>query len=135
VDKLAYVCDYEKGGESVTAIALQKLPDKVVFVVAANNNVRPKVASLLQRILSQLRDCAALTEEESIRLRDKIGAQCIDLSKGRVETYGRFLREPLRRCIMSLQQSREGYGTYARFRFVLMQSWRCNIVLNSLMLV
>jgi hypothetical protein len=119
VDKLAYVCDYETGGESVTAIALQKLPEKVVFMVTANQNVRPKVISLLESILSQLRDCVALTPEKSTQLRDKIGTQCIELSKGRVETYRRFLREPLQRCIISLHQSTDSYGTYARFRFVL----------------
>jgi hypothetical protein len=127
VDKLAYICDYAKGGDSVTAIALQRLPETVVFVVAANNNVRPRVTGLLHSILSQLKDCSALTPEQSVQLRDIIGAQCIDLSKSRVETYRRFLREPLRRCIATLQQSRGDYGAYGRFRCMLVQSLSCSL--------
>ncbi|EDR06600.1 uncharacterized protein LACBIDRAFT_328865 [Laccaria bicolor S238N-H82] len=54
LEKLAFVCDYEKGGATVTAIALQQTPAAVIFWVAANEDVKSKVKPFLETILSSL---------------------------------------------------------------------------------
>lgn len=43
VDKLAYICDFRKGGSTVTALALQRTNQGVVFWLAANETVKVKV--------------------------------------------------------------------------------------------
>ena len=43
LNDLAFICDYEKGGDTVTAIAVQHLPEHAVFWLAANTNHAVKV--------------------------------------------------------------------------------------------
>lgn len=56
MDKLAYVCDFKKGGSTVTALALQKTYQGVTFWVAANDTVKPRVMDFLQQILQLLKN-------------------------------------------------------------------------------
>ena len=110
LDKLSYVCDYETGGLTVTAIALQKRPDKIIFTVAANKNIRPRALEFLRSTLSLLKACSALTVHECSRLQEELVLKCIELSESRLRTYWRFLRKPLQGCIRALKQSRNSHG-------------------------
>ncbi|KFY98090.1 hypothetical protein V500_01800, partial [Pseudogymnoascus sp. VKM F-4518 (FW-2643)] len=56
VDKLAYICDFKKGGSTVTALALQKTYQGVTFWIGANETVKPKVIEFLQKILQVLKN-------------------------------------------------------------------------------
>ncbi|KAF2809198.1 uncharacterized protein BDZ99DRAFT_350290, partial [Mytilinidion resinicola] len=51
---LAYICDYEKGGSTCTAIALQQCSNKVEYWIAANDSVKPKTVQFLKDTLADL---------------------------------------------------------------------------------
>ena len=55
VDKLAYICDFKKGGSTVAALALRKTYQGVIFWLAANETIKPKVIDFLRRVLQLLK--------------------------------------------------------------------------------
>lgn len=63
LDQLAYVCHNIKGGDTVTAIALEAQPSGVTFWAAPNNNVPARTISFLQAILSTLQTLASCPTE------------------------------------------------------------------------
>jgi hypothetical protein len=63
VDKLAYICDFKKGGSTVTALALQKTYQGVTFWIAANETVKLKVIEFLQKILQLLKNVDSTSRE------------------------------------------------------------------------
>jgi hypothetical protein len=54
LDPLAYVCDNIKGGDTVTAMALEVQPSGNVFWVASNSGVSTRTISFLRRVPSTL---------------------------------------------------------------------------------
>jgi hypothetical protein len=106
LNSLAYVCDYEKGGSTVTAIAVEMRPAGVVFWVAANENVKDKVVRFLTDILKGLEGgangekSAAMVEESTFR-------RAVEFGMPRVKVYWRFMQESLRNCIKALELESE----------------------------
>ena len=66
MDSLAYICDFQKGGATVTAVALEKRLANVVFWVMANEDVKLKVVLSLEGILKHLAGLDGVADEESI---------------------------------------------------------------------
>ena len=95
-DSLSYVCDFEKGGDTTTAIAAAPVP--LTYYVASNKNPARQVVPFLRSLLEQLGglyDCddQLLRESESRILRD-----CVDFSERRVRKYLKLLRDSLAKC-------------------------------------
>ena len=67
LDRLAYICDFKKGGATVTAIALEQRPAGVVFWVVANENVKGNVVKALEKILKGLVGLDGTTGDEQRR--------------------------------------------------------------------
>ena len=53
-DSLAYTCDYEKGGDTVTAIALESRPAGLTHWIASNKNCTNRTLHFLQGIIRAL---------------------------------------------------------------------------------
>ncbi|KAH8706056.1 hypothetical protein BGW36DRAFT_286171 [Talaromyces proteolyticus] len=73
VDAIATICDSRKGGDTVTAVALQATPLNTVIWLAANEKPTTRTAQYLQRIISALGKVtphkrALVTEEVSDRV-------------------------------------------------------------------
>jgi hypothetical protein len=104
VDSLAYFCEYEKGGERVTAMALEKTPTgRVIFWIAANKLNKDKVIPFLQQILNSL---AGLNPDaDHTALEESIFEQAVKFGKSRVKDYRGFLKNALNACIMVLDKS------------------------------
>jgi hypothetical protein len=103
VDSLAYLCDYEKGGPTVTAIALESTPEGVVFWAAANQNVRKKVDPFLHDILKVMAGLGRAATEESLAAAEaSTFRRAVNFGRHRVKTYWRFMQEPLEKCLKAL---------------------------------
>jgi hypothetical protein len=104
VDDLAYICDFEKGGGTVTAIALETRPEGVVFWVAANEDVKTKVVQSLEGILKNLACRDGLVGEKSTeRVIESTFTSAVELGMPRVKAYWQLMQGPLERCLKILE--------------------------------
>ena len=106
LNSLAYVCDYEKGGTTVTAIALETRPSCVVFWVAANENVKDKVVPFLTKILKGLKGFAN-GEESTATVEERIFRSAVKFGTPRIKAYWRMMQGPLEKCLECLELENE----------------------------
>ncbi|PMD41861.1 hypothetical protein L207DRAFT_633163 [Hyaloscypha variabilis F] len=105
--QLAYVCDYIKGGDTVTAMALEAQPYGVTFWLASNISPSAGVISFLRGILNTLQSLAISRPEQRIIVEDDIARTCIDFNLKRVKAYRDLMQKPLQKCLESLTSSEE----------------------------
>jgi len=101
---LAYICDFKKGGATVTAIALEQKPAGVVFWVVANENVKNKVVKALEEILKGLAGLDGTTgDEQAATVQERAFRCAAELGMPRVKTYWQFMQESLKKCLRVLE--------------------------------
>ena len=83
IDKLAYICDFRKGGSTVTAVALQKTYQGVTFWLAANETVKPKVTEFLREVLETLKK----TKDQSDMIEKQLIQQIVAFNEERLDFY------------------------------------------------
>ena len=111
LDQLAYVCDFVKGGDSVTAIAMEVQPSEVIFWVSSNIGPSEKVIKYLQVLLHILRQVAS-SAEDRISIETTIAEKCMDFNIKRIKAYRDFLKKPLASCLKILTSSVESEGVW-----------------------
>lgn len=93
LDKLCYLCDFESGGKTVTALLVQAAAERSVLWLATNcskHHTRVRMAGHLSFILMQLSHLHATVDD----LAEVVCRQSIDLSEDKVEDYrGKLERE------------------------------------------
>ncbi|TGO77468.1 hypothetical protein BELL_0106g00030 [Botrytis elliptica] len=99
---LAYLCDYEKGGDSTTAIALQQMnTGEIVYHVAWNKCSRPgRGVEFLEKVLGLL-GCAGYYEikdfeKEREEIEDKIFELSVKYAEKRISSYASFLARDIK---------------------------------------
>lgn len=101
VDKLAYICDFKKGGSTVTALALQKTYQGVVFWLAANETVKPKVIDFLTRVLQLLKKLEGEASRKGTET--QLLALIVPFNKDRLDYYWSALLKDLPLCVERLE--------------------------------
>ncbi|KAJ9500067.1 hypothetical protein H2202_004458 [Exophiala xenobiotica] len=101
VSALAYICDFEKGGDSFTAIFVTQGP--LTYYIACNKGPRSKTLSFLRKILDHLEKVYDMNEKQRAKARGKILAECVKFSNKRLKAYWSFLRNVLVRCEETLK--------------------------------
>ncbi|KAK7187453.1 uncharacterized protein CC84DRAFT_1170362 [Paraphaeosphaeria sporulosa] len=107
---LAYMCDYDKGGDTVTAIGLESRPHGNVFWVASNTNPSAKIIPFLNTLLVQLRNVsieAPMIAPEEVQ---DLATMCITFATPRIKKYKSHLRPLLRRCLKQLDKKDKDSG-------------------------
>jgi hypothetical protein len=99
VDKLAYICDFKKGGSTVTALALQKTYQGVTFWIAANETVKLKAIEFLQQILQLLKNVDSSSRDAA---ETQLLALVVPFNKERLEYYWSALKHHLPVCMKRL---------------------------------
>lgn len=84
LDSFAYLCDIEKGGKTVTAAALQKLPHSNFLWLAANEGIRGDVKIYAENILQKLMDVKSSNQRA---IQDDIFQLVVEKCKFRIEYY------------------------------------------------
>lgn len=101
---LSYMCDYKKGGDTVTAIGLQKTPQCYVFWVAANTCPNKKIVPFLKKLLKRLqvvsRNENAVTDEDE---EHSLAAMCIHFANKRIKDYCSLLKPLFEMCTRYLE--------------------------------
>lgn len=109
LDQLAYVCDYTKGGDTVTAIALEAQPSGVIYWITANSGVSPGTIRFLEQLLNTLQlSCQAGSDRNHIET--QIAQMCIEFGRRRDRSYQKLIEPLLKRCIRHLSRSQKSSG-------------------------
>ncbi|QSZ37139.1 hypothetical protein DSL72_009232 [Monilinia vaccinii-corymbosi] len=97
---LAYLCDFEKGGASTTAIALQRMgTGEIIYHVASNKCSQPdQIIGFLEKVLDFLRGMLVAGkyvdgEKERGTIEEMIFELSINHAEKRISSYGKFLAE------------------------------------------
>jgi hypothetical protein len=111
VNSLAYICDFKKGGATVTAIALETRPAGVVIWVAANETVKKNVVLSLEEILKSLAGLDGLDgvvdKESTAAVEESTFRRAVELGMPRVKAYWKLVQGPLERCLKILEDELE----------------------------
>lgn len=105
LSELAYVCDYDKGGDTVTAIGLESTPQRYVFWVGANTNPQKRIVPFLETLLAKLRDTSTAATSKAPEEADNIAIECIKFGTPRINKYKQHLNLLLKRCQGNLAKS------------------------------
>lgn len=105
LDCFAYLCDVEKGGPTVTATALQKLPHSNILWIAANEGVRNGVKIYADNILQRLRRVEPGNQTE---VQDDILRLAAENCSSRIEHYKGLMQKHATKCRMQLRHGTRG---------------------------
>ena len=114
LSELAYVCDYRKGGDTVTAIGLESTPEHYIFWVAANTRPAKKVVPFLQSLLLKLKHVAT-TQAAFGGDMERIAEECIGFGALRIKKYNNLIRSLLQKCSEYLVNRKSDDGQSSRF--------------------
>ncbi|KAI7766253.1 hypothetical protein LZL87_001366 [Fusarium oxysporum] len=95
---LCFICDYRKGGDTTTSIALESQTNEVILWVAANFTPHDKVILFLNDILQQLQRDPKGPEEERERLREKLTKKCVEFAAPRLKKECKLLLRAAAYC-------------------------------------
>ncbi len=95
VDKLAYLCDFKKGGDTITAIALQSLPEGIIIHCATNNPMKPQVLDFINRVLALV---ATVNNENCPDIEATILREALVLSRERLTQYWKLAEKSVIKC-------------------------------------
>lgn len=110
---LVYLCDYEKGGDRTTAIALQRTPQCIVYWFASNKSPEKddKTAAFMKDVLKRLR---SVDEKDIKRLEPELFAKAVNFSAKRIMDYAQVMKGDIDFVLKELAptRSREGTDSY-----------------------
>ncbi|KAF2176241.1 hypothetical protein K469DRAFT_760893 [Zopfia rhizophila CBS 207.26] len=114
LSELAYTCDYDKGGDTVTAISLDSTPQRHVFWVASNSCPKGKIVPFLELLLVRLRHMSTTAAQSTAEEAEEIAAQCIGFATPRIKKYRSLLSPLLRRCLeyLAITEQQDGMFDY-----------------------
>ncbi|CAK7232639.1 hypothetical protein SEUCBS140593_008329 [Sporothrix eucalyptigena] len=98
LDDLAFLCEHKKGGDACTAIAIEELPDRFVYHVAANTNPIKKIVPFLRSLLQKLNEMAVLSDDEKRDEKTRFTAWCVDYARDKIYSLARLLASRIDRC-------------------------------------
>ncbi|KAK8216417.1 hypothetical protein IWZ01DRAFT_480353 [Phyllosticta capitalensis] len=105
LNHLAYICDYDKGGETVTAVALEDRPQGPRYWLSANEGPREKVKLFVEALLQTLRELARNPDDITEEDLESVARDCISLGRHRIKKYWPLLVTQRRRCLKTLSKN------------------------------
>jgi hypothetical protein len=110
LNELAYMCDYDKGGDTVTAIGLESTPQRYVFWVASNSCPKRKIIPFLVSLLATLKHTLGATGKQSTQSAEEMAIRCVGFATPRVKKYKIHLNPLLRKCVKWLATTERDDG-------------------------
>ncbi|KAJ0116311.1 hypothetical protein J7T55_007288 [Diaporthe amygdali] len=108
LDSFAYLCDVQKGGATVTAVGLQKLPHSNILWLAANEGIRDEIKTYAKAIRSHLMRVDSSTEET---IEDAVFRLAVMMCDSRISTYNEEVRNIKKRS----KDLRDDFGKLAHY--------------------
>jgi hypothetical protein len=115
LDAFACLCDVEKGGATVTAAALRKLPRRTTLWLAANEGIRPEVKVHADSILQTLK---RVESGNQVEIQDDILRFAVQACHPRINYYKGVMKNDAMKCRMRLRhEMRDEIGALHLFLF------------------
>ncbi|KAF5026532.1 hypothetical protein F66182_1392 [Fusarium sp. NRRL 66182] len=95
---LSFICDYRKGGNTTTSMALESQMQGVVFWIAANSTPGDNVAMFLSDILNDLQREPKANEAERKALGEKLMRKCVEFATPRLKKECKMLSRSANDC-------------------------------------
>lgn len=108
LDHLCWLCDHRRGGQTVTAIAVQQTPAGSKFWLASNKRDKSTSSVHLSSVLEDLEQVCGASATEIAEIEDRICAQSVRLSRSRVHDYSRRLKRLVEAAAMCRNPTDEG---------------------------
>ena len=105
LNAISYLCDIERGGKTVTAAALQRLPLSNFLWLAANENVRKEVFDFVENIL--FNELSNVSAENRADVEKSILHSAVKLARQRMESYRLQVRNLCQKCCPLLQEDKD----------------------------
>lgn len=110
-DDLAFLCEYDKGGDACTALGIEERDDCLVYWVAANTSPQIKIAPFLEDLLGSLVSClkkgSTGNDANKIAPREHatqdLTAKCAAYALPKIKKLCRLLRGIIADCERSLK--------------------------------
>jgi hypothetical protein len=103
LDSFAYLCDVQKGGATVTAAGLQKLPESNILWFAANEGVRNDIKVYAENIPLKLRNLN-LNPNSDQAAQNEIFHLAVERCSPRIIVYQNEMKRLARNCRMQLNR-------------------------------
>ena len=100
---LCVMCDFLKGGDSVTAIAMEKLPSGPRYWMAANGNL-PKIKRFLRETLEML-NIEGLATIEYSSFEQRLFQKFVRFQRSRIKEYWKLLQPCIAKELNKIQLS------------------------------
>ena len=110
LDQLSFVCDSEKGGDTVTAVAPQRTNESPIYWLASNSISRNKARAHLIGIFACLNRLYSANPLSEDLLYKELYARCIKFSSKRIKAYTKSLLKAIVQveCIAEDSTNHEG---------------------------
>ena len=120
---LAYLCDYEKGGDRTTAIALEQTPQGITYWVASNKTPDTKSCGKdrMERFLyDMLANLGSSSDRGAYQVELAIFEKSVSFSQSRILEYSKLLKSKLNLVLdhPSLLDAEEGESCFLNLTFV-----------------
>ncbi|CAK7215073.1 hypothetical protein SBRCBS47491_002358, partial [Sporothrix bragantina] len=76
-DDLAFMCEYDKGGDACTALAIEERETFLVYWVAANTDPKNKIAPFLEKVLEFLSGTLVKADDYADKNKESLTTMCI----------------------------------------------------------
>jgi hypothetical protein len=114
---LAYVCDFEKGGDSCTAIGLENCHTGYCFWVASNKKSH-EIITFLKKALGVLSGASSLPTSDLAATESDLTQLCTDFAARRIALEHKNFQREAARCISRLQEKTPGTGKHGHSIYI-----------------
>jgi hypothetical protein len=114
LENLCFVCDFTKGGESCTAMALEDCTIKYQFWISSNGN-NAGVVEFLREALRFLCGTIHLTGQEQVDMESEFTQFCAEFAKSRIAEGQKQLQTQSKQCLEKMQDWTTKRGKRGKF--------------------
>ncbi|KAI1845549.1 hypothetical protein JX266_008407 [Neoarthrinium moseri] len=100
---LAFLCEYEKGGNACTGLGLQDFDGSFIYWVAANSDPKKKIAPFLKSVLDDLRGISHIPPDGREARQELLLIRCIEYAHRKVQQLRGLLLRNISECLSRVQ--------------------------------
>ncbi|KAH8653512.1 hypothetical protein BX600DRAFT_526709 [Xylariales sp. PMI_506] len=104
---VAFVCDYTKGGDTVTAVSVENCDDCNTFWIAANEQPDELVRQFVNSILVTLKSHSEVSASDDVEIENEIAQICIRHASKKIKKNHANLTSAIKTCVSSLRENAE----------------------------